>query len=227
MTPTVLQRYLDMARALQGDATPGDRRDPTVTPFKVGTPKLNLLRLAAVVQANGDGQLSGYATPAAPLPRALLVPTWRVVADEQAACRALAGTTVPLNQQVILEQDPKLPPRSLASSQPAGSSVTVTDISTDTLEVQASVDRPCVLRITDTYADRWTAEPIAAGPQSSYSVLPADVGMRGIPLLPGSHHIRLRYAPRSVTVGKWISTASLVAWIAAVVALRRRRRAIG
>jgi hypothetical protein len=103
--------------------------------------------------------------------------------------------------------------------------VTVRDVSTETLEVVADVRVPSVLVVTDNYAASWTAVPWEAGGTETYRVLPANYLLRGIPLTPGRHHIRLEYRPTALAAGAWVTSAALLAWIGglAVITARMRR----
>ena len=72
-----------------------------------------------------------------------------------------------------------------------------------------------LLLVTDSYSRYWQAVPLPGSSQSHYQVLPADYTLIGVPLDAGHHLIRLEYAPPGWVIGRWISLASLVIYLAA------------
>jgi len=84
--------------------------------------------------------------------------------------------------------------------------------------------RPEFLLVTDNYSRLWRATPLSPGPQASYDVLPADWVLRAIPLQAGTHHIRLRYSPRSVPIGFAVTGLTVVGLVGAAFWTRRRHR---
>jgi uncharacterized membrane protein YfhO len=121
---------------------------------------------------------------------------------------------------VVLESEPE--PRPVPNPQPG--TVRVSNPSPDEILVEADLATPAVLLITDPYSRDWRAVALAGSVQSSYSVLPADYVLRGIPLAAGHHHLLVEYAPPSFRIGLAISGAALLAWIAAAAVLRSRAR---
>jgi hypothetical protein len=118
---------------------------------------------------------------------------------------------------VILESDPGIVTTQMAS--PAGT-VKILSKTTDTIELQAEMDRPGILLITNNYSSGWRVNPIRAA-QPEYRIMPADYTLMGIPLQKGSHHIVLEYAPAAFRIGMWITVVSLVAFcILTFIALR-------
>jgi hypothetical protein len=120
----------------------------------------------------------------------------------------------------VLESEPAIKP------QPGGESGTVDieSISTDELHINATVPAPTILLVTDNYSRLWRATPLSPGPQASYDVLPADWVLRAIPLQAGTHHIRLRYSPRSVPIGFAVTGLTVVGLVGAAFWTRRRHR---
>jgi hypothetical protein len=156
------------------------------------------------------------------MPRAALVGQWAVEADRDRAFSILGQPGFDPRRLVVLERDPNLP-----ASSPSGSpgSVRVSDSSTDHLTIEADVNAASILVVTDNYADGWRAVPLAGSASTSYEIIPANYTLRGVPLAPGHHRIRMEYRPASFVIGVWLSLAGVAAWmVTAGVLLWRRRR---
>jgi hypothetical protein len=89
--------------------------------------------------------------------------------------------------------------------------LTLRELSTDALEVEAQVGEPCLLVVTDAYASGWTARALEGASQERYDVVPVDHGLRGVPLAPGSHRLRLEYEPKTWRLGLFASALGLAA----------------
>src|ERR1039457_3301383 len=103
--------------------------------------------------------------------------------------------------------------------------VSLLESSTDYLTLEADVQSPSILLVTDTYAKGWRARPLAGTVQSLYRVLPADYCLRAIPLAVGHHHLRLEYRPAGFVIGKWVSIVSLVVFVGLLALWGRERMA--
>jgi uncharacterized membrane protein YfhO len=88
--------------------------------------------------------------------------------------------------------------------------VSLTDLTTDKVEVTAEADRPCVLVMGDNYSAGWKAQAFADSSRKDYRVIPANGFERGVVLSAGRHHFTLEYRPEAFVVGKWVS---LLAWV--------------
>jgi hypothetical protein len=116
---------------------------------------------------------------------------------------------------VILETPPT--PAPISDYGPAGHAELIRQ-TTDTVELRANVLRPCILVMSDSYSPDWRAKPLDPGPQSSYSIMPANYAFLAIPLSPGQHHIQLEYSPAAWKIGVWITAVSLPLWLVAAAA---------
>ena len=154
---------------------------------------------------------------------ALLVENVRVIDDSQKLLQPLADPAFDPRQKVLLETRPAEMPVSPPVSLPMPPGrVDVKDLpgETDEIEVTADIQRPCILLISDNYSAGWHTLPLPGmRAKPDYEVLPADHTLRGIPLLPGSHHFILEYRPMAYVVGKWVTIVSLVLWIGAGIML--------
>jgi len=184
-------------------------------------PLLGMLRLRHVVEIR-DEQVMLVPTRLTELPRALLVPRWQVSGDPEQVLRALPRLA--LTQEALLESDPGLGPVPDAADTSATGRVTVADVSTEEIEIHAETPVPAILIVTDNYSASWHAEPWDAASTATYRVMPADYLLRGIPLTPGTHHIRLVYRPSMLRWGAALTIASLALYGTAVMAMTARRR---
>ncbi len=81
---------------------------------------------------------------------------------------------------------------------------------------------PTLLLVTDSYSRYWRAVALSGSSQSKYQVMPADYTIIAVPLGAGHHRLRLEYAPSGWIIGRWISLASLLLYLAAIITLRAR-----
>jgi hypothetical protein len=162
-----------------------------------------------------------------PMPRLNLIARYTVVRDSNESLLAVRRPSFNPREQVILEQEPAIKPLVPPDAGTLGTATGVW-VSTDVLEVTATVQMPALLLITDAYSRGWRVEPLEPAPQQEYEILPADHALRAIPLAAGHHHFLLRYRPRSVVIGAFISAVAFSGSIVAIILLlwRRRSRAI-
>ncbi len=142
-----------------------------------------------------------------PLPRVLLVPACRVLADRDAIFAALRDPAFDPSREVILEEEPNPAPG--AGSRGSGRVHVVSDTG-DTVTIEAETDAPAILVVTDTYASGWKARPLSGSAQADYHLLPANYALRAIPLAAGRHSIVMEYRPPSFRVGAWVSALTAV-----------------
>jgi uncharacterized membrane protein YfhO len=103
----------------------------------------------------------------------------------------------------------------------------VTESSTDHLTIEADVNTASILVVADSYTEGWRIVPLAGSVSGAYEIIPANYTLRGVPLAPGHHHLRMEYRPASFVIGAWVSLAGLGAWLAAAGMLLWRRRRPG
>ena len=88
--------------------------------------------------------------------------------------------------QVILDQDP-LPPGDRAVFTPA----TIVEYSPSRVIIETETEAPGILVLGDTFAAGWKAN-VNGKPAP---ILPANIGLRGIPLAAGKHRVELSFTP--------------------------------
>jgi hypothetical protein len=144
------------------------------------------------------------------LPQLLLVDRFRVMTNFHEIFSTLTNANFDMRQEVILESQPDPLP------QPARRKglVKLLDSSTDSLTVEATVDAPTLLFITDAYSSNWRALPLPGSSQSRYQVMPANYCLRAIPLAAGHHLLRLEYAPLGFRIGKIASIVAMILFLA-------------
>ena len=212
--PTVLERYARFVALTQG--WPLDAILVT-SGMRNLSPLLGMLRLRYVLRIERE-QVMLYATHLKELPRALLVPHWKILPTQESVLDAMREPTFDPERAVLLESDPGLVP---ADSDERGQ-VSVSDVSTEVIDISADVPQPSILVITDNYSASWKATPLPGSDGQTYRVMPANSLLRAIPLTAGHHHLRLEYRPTALAVGTWVTILSLVAY-AAVGGLQLRR----
>ena len=217
--PTVLGRYARFLALTQG--WPVDAVVVT-SGLRVLSPLLGMLRFRYAFDVGADGHVLVRPTGLQELPRALLVPRWQVVPDEQHALEGLRDRAFDGRQVVLLEHDPGLEP-------PAGDErgdlgdVAVVDVSTEEIDVTADVRRSAILLVTDNYSARWTASPLDAGDTRTYRVEPGDYLLRAVPLPPGHHHFRLAYRPSALPLGAAVTLLTMAGCAVLLVRARAPR----
>jgi hypothetical protein len=152
-----------------------------------------------------------------PLPQAQLVHQVRVVGPRSApALAAMADPSFNPRETAILESPPDIVPAAGPASQTDGQ-VRIVRQTNDSLEIRADLPDPALLLIADSYSPGWTARPLGGSVQQTYTVVPADLALRGIALSAGKHHLLVRYRPPSLRAGIVISCLSLIIYVALAV----------
>jgi len=147
-------------------------------------------------------------SPTPPLPHLLLLSDWKVLDGRNSIFMAMRAPSFHPDKTVLLENEPEPHPEPGATG-----SVKLIRALPDELTIEADIDKPALLLITDLYTRSWRAETLPGSVQSTYSLMPADYILRGIPLAAGHHHLRVVYAPISFPIGIGISTVALILWL--------------
>ena len=225
--PGILRRYAEWIAASQ-DLDPDDASESLE--IKLTPPALaTMLRARCRISTDwspqgGEYTITQNGVTVPPAGRLMLVPRARVISDRNTALDTIFDPKFDPAQEVVLETAPV--PAPAGTAQPG--SVRLVQETTDALVIEADLQAPAILMITDTYSDGWKARSLlpaaAGGGQTRYQVVPADYCLRGIPLGRGHHRILLEYRPVAYVVGKWVSLVSLCLYFAGVFAWRACRR---
>ncbi|MDR1190340.1 MAG: YfhO family protein [Verrucomicrobiales bacterium] len=209
--PFVLKRYAEFMFYSQGlnpdEASQNLRIDKN-------TPLLALLRAKVAFVPNEQG------TAVQPLheqtlPRFFLVTKWRVMQGRDAILQTLADPAFNPQQEVILEEEPLLPPENDGDAQYQIRLLNVSaELPTDQWTLEVVTTRSSLLVMTDAYSKDWRVKELPGSVQTNYHVLPANYALRAIPLAPGRHVIRIEYVPSGLRAGLLVSG---IAWLALIV----------
>jgi hypothetical protein len=151
------------------------------------------------------------------MPHLQLIWNYRVLQNRDAIFDAMRLETFDPTHEVILESEPE--PTPVRSNNNGAARITAT--TTDSLTIEADVEQPSVLLITDAYAASWRTISLPGSTQAHYDLLPANYVLRAVPLAAGHHLLRIEYRPVAFAIGKWISLICAVALLAAMVRCRR------
>jgi hypothetical protein len=213
--PGVTRRYAELVHWSEG----GNPDDATqYQEFVRFHPLLSMLRLKYVVAFEGN-RMTIHPVPAAPLRRLELVGAYQLRQGRDAVLRALAAPSFDPRREVILEREPDPAPAGVAEP---GRAEVVRE-GTDFLEVEAELNAPAVLLITDAWAPGWRATPLDGA--ARYDLMPANYALRAVALGRGRHRLRLEYVPAAFRAGAALSALAWAAWLGGLLLLRRRGRA--
>jgi hypothetical protein len=211
--PYVMRRYAEFVAWTTNEP---EKNLPHVI-FRQFHPLLAMLRVKyVVVIENGLMAIHPGGTP--PLGRLVLVGSYQVRSGREAVLGAMAAREFDPAKQVILEREPRPAPEPGA----ARGRARILREGSDFMEIEAELERPSVLLVTDAWAPAWRAVPLDAGDARRYEVMPANYALRGIPLEAGKHRLRLEYAPEAFRIGALISALAWLAWAACAGVLWRR-----
>ena len=149
------------------------------------------------------GNLKIYETKD-PLPRVLLVDRFKVIKERDDIFAEMTAPGFDPRKEVILEEPPYPAP------EPGGSAgeIEVTTSSANYMIVRASLTKPAVLVVTDSYTSGWKAIDITGAQKQQYRIMPANYVVRAIPLAAGEHLIRIEYLPPGFAAALAVSAAS-------------------
>jgi hypothetical protein len=205
---TVVRRYAEFMTWSQG----GDP-DQTMSYVKFVRydPLFVMLRLRYVLGQRGNELEIGDA-PEPAMSHAHLISSYRVLPDRNAIFDAMRAATFDPAREVILESEPE--PKPSPAENPGTARIIAA--STDGLEIEADIEQPAILLITDAFTPSWRAVALPGSVQPNYKLLPANYILRAVPLLAGHHHLRVEYARDALTIGKWISILATLVFLAAL-----------
>lgn len=173
-------------------------------------PLLAMVRTKYVITMDGGGlKIHPGAIP--PLPRLQLVGSHSVHAGRTAILQALGSPGFDPRREVILEREPR--PAPVPGAEPGRARILREG--SDFMEIEAQLERPSVLLVTDAWTPGWRAVPLEAGDDHRYELVPANYVLRAVALDRGKHQLRLEYAPPAFRIGLAISLAAWAAWLAA------------
>ena len=218
--PFVPRRYAEFFAYTQG--VPIDT--PAVDiPMNRWHPLLSLLRFRYAFEPLPEkGGLLRKDGPYPHLPRAVLVPEYRVVKGTSGdILSSLSDPEFDAEKRVILEAPPPFEPAKAGFQ----GKVLVRTITTDELRVEADVASPSMLLLTDPFFEGWHAEGGKGSPQADYPIMKADFILQAIPLQKGHHSLRIIFSHHGLALWGMVSvvTALMMAGVGIRLLLRRRQ----
>jgi hypothetical protein len=214
--PGVTRRYAELVNWSEGDSP--DMATSYVK-FRRFHPLLSMLRVKYVVTVE-NGLMTIHPGAVPPLQRLELVGSYRVHRRRDEILGAMGNASFDPRKEVILEEEPN--PAPVAAGR-QGSARIVRE-GTDFLEIEAELQAPSILLVTDAWTRGWRAAPLEGSSQDSYELLPANYALRGLALAAGKHRLRVEYAPTALYAGALVSALAWIAWIVAGFVLLRRKR---
>jgi len=94
-------------------------------------------------------------------------------------------------------------------TQGAQEAAVVTDYQPESIALKATASSNGMLVISDVYDADWHAYVDG----KHVAMQPVDMAFRGVPITAGAHTVELRYEPRSLTYGLWLTGLSMGAWL--------------
>ncbi len=146
------------------------------------------------------------------LPRAFIVHRAQIQDSAEAALTLLRDPSFNPRQEVVLAEGQALEARG------GHSTVEIVTYSPEEIHLQANLDAPGYLVLTDTHFPGWAAEVDG----EAVPIYRADLYFRAVELGIGDHQIAFQYRPASVRAGLVVSLASWLAMGLAIAVLTRR-----
>lgn len=172
---------------------------------------------AAWQGTNAEGRQQYIYENMGALPRVFLIDRYRVATGET-ALSLLGSATVNVRDEVILDREPAVAPRSRE-----GATATVARWGFNEIRIDASLPDACILVLSEVYYPDWKAT-VDGEPAD---VLQANHILRALALPAGEHEIVFRYdtslLKRGLTISVSTFAVALLALVGAVVVTRRRR----
>jgi uncharacterized membrane protein YfhO len=171
--------------------------------------KNDLLNVRYRIAVDSINQTVGLQPNPNALPRVWLADSCLIVPDRQQILNLLAKPDFDYSRIAILEKEPNLIPTS--DSGPAGS-VTIITRNPEQLKIQAELNRPAVLMVSEVFYPEWRAtvdgKPV--------EILRADYCLRALVLPVGTHIVNFYYDRSLINLG---IALSLVTFITVLVLL--------
>jgi hypothetical protein len=180
-------------------------------------PLLAMLRVKYVVVMDKGGVMEIHTGARPPLGRLELIGAHRVLSGRSAILEAMGAAQFDPRREVILERAPQ--PAPVAAATPGHARILREG--TDFMEIEAEIEAPSVLLVTDAWTPAWRAVALEPGAAQRYELMPANYALRAVPLERGRHRLRLEYAPPAFRTGLLLSAAAWAAWLGAAAWLLR------
>lgn len=168
-------------------------------------PLLQMLRFRYLI-THSEGKLQIHEFPEA-MSRLHLISQWRLAPVSGQTLAEIAKPDFDPRKIVILEKHPGLSQNTCTLP---GTAMIIASAAADFI-VEARMDCPAMLLITDNHANGWRAAGIKDRKQ--YEIMRANHTLMAIPLEKGEHVLRVFYRPASFTLGALISAICAILYI--------------
>ncbi len=199
--PGVPRRYAELVAFTQGI---DHHKASQYVNFRQYHPLLKMLRLRYVF-APGREKLEIRKFPDA-MERVHLVSDWQEAASPSEGLAVMGKPDFDPLKTVVLEKSP--PGAKKACPEPGTAHIVAS--SSDEFTVEAKLNCPAILLITDNYATGWQAEADRDNDAHRYAIMRANHTLMAVPLAGGIHLFRVFYRPAAFVAGQVIS---ILAWI--------------
>jgi hypothetical protein len=213
--PARVGRLLDTASLVERFVGRGPRWE-TIAAHR---PIVDLLGVSLIVGAPGDPVTGFPPGPSLPdgratwrnpsaLPRAFVVHRVRGVPSSEAAFAAVTDPAFRPAEEAVVEGD-------APAVAPGTGSATLVSDEPERVVIDATVDAPALLVLSDALFPGWQAEVDG----HTAPIVRTNYAFRGIALTPGRHHVVFAYRPWTFRAGMWLAAAALV--LALILRTRR------
>lgn len=154
------------------------------------------------------------------LPRAMVVPEYRVISEDSMAKRFMEGTAFNPHRTVVLSQAPgiSLLPSDSQRALPAPASMALLSYGANALGLSVTSATPGMLVLSEIYYPGWRAE--VDGKETP--IIRANVSLRALPVSAGTHTITMAFEPKSFRIGAWITIVTLLLSLGGLILGSRR-----
>jgi hypothetical protein len=152
------------------------------------------------LEALAEGEVKVYRNRTA-LPRAYLVPGYRVVPQSRERLQLLASLEFDPRREVVLETDPGRP----GTTGLPGGRVRVISYAPEEVHLELEGAQEGFLVLSDTYYPGWRAQVDGV----EQPIFRANHVFRAVPVQAGSREVVFRYQPPSLRQGLWLSALAL------------------
>ncbi|MBC7917560.1 MAG: hypothetical protein H7Y28_07110 [Rhodoferax sp.] len=215
--PGITLRYAQLMHFLQG-STPDDANQ--YLGFARWQPPYDMLRLGYLLRMIPQGDME-IVKVGNPMPTATLVGGYRVIAERDAMFSAIAQPHFDPRSTVLLSGTPAVLPQAGVQG-----TVKVLTQGGDAITLEAELDRPAILLVTDLYTPSWKVKSLPGSSQTEYELLPANYVLRAVPLQAGHHRLKIYYDRTWLHAGMALSAGGLLVWLL-LWSQRRRPSAAG
>jgi len=149
------------------------------------------------------------------LPRAFVVNDWEVVKDDDKALELLLEESFPINSKIILEKDPMM----AKSAKSIDTVVRYKEYKDQFSTIDVRTEKNGMLFISDAYYPGWKVYVDGM----EVEIFRADYAFRAVPIPKGDHEVRFVYHPDSFYNGLKIAVISILALVATVVMISKKK----